>query len=286
MEGWLSSYVGSGIGYRRPHRAALLDPSLAHAPGVLEVIPDHFFAEPSEIEPLAAWPLVFHDVGLSIGTAPGAADEVVRRRIERIRELVRRARPFLFSDHLAITRSPSGVDLGHLCPVLPDRRTLDLVCDRVRALADALEVPVALENIAHPFELEGDLTEAEFFCELVRRTGCGMLLDLTNLVLDARNFGFDAAERLDAYPLEAVWQVHLAGGVRVGRFWVDSHGAPVGRMELGLLARMRRRATALRAIVVERDQNLPPLAELLREAREAERAWHTEQPMETACPPI
>jgi uncharacterized protein (UPF0276 family) len=286
MEARVKAYVGSGIGYRREHRAALLDPSLTGRPPVLEAIPDHFFADPSEIDPLAGWPLVFHDVGLSIGTAPGAADEVVRRRVERIRALVHRARPLLFSDHLAITRSPSGVDLGHLCPVLPDRRTLELVCDRVRALQDLLRVPVALENIAHPFELEGSFTEAELFCEIVRRTGCGMLLDLTNLVLDARNFGFDAAARLDMYPLEAVWQVHLAGGVRVGRFWVDSHGAAVGRSELGLLARMRRRAGALRAIVVERDQNLPPLHELVAEAREAERAWRSEEPMETACPPI
>jgi uncharacterized protein (UPF0276 family) len=286
MEARVKGYVGCGIGYRREHRTALLDPSLAGGPRVLEVIPDHFFANPSEIEPLVAWPLVFHDVGLSIGTAPGAADEVAQRRVDRIRALVQRARPFLFSDHLAVTRSPAGIDLGHLCPVLPDRRTLELVCDRVRALEDLLQVPVALENIAHPFELEGGFTEAELFCEIVRRTGCGMLLDLTNLVLDAKNFGFDAAERLEAYPLEAVWQVHLAGGVRVGRFWVDSHGAAVGRTELGLLARMRRRASALRAVVVERDQNLPPLHELVAEAREAERAWRSKEPMETACPPI
>jgi uncharacterized protein (UPF0276 family) len=170
--------------------------------------------------------------------------------------------------------------------VLPNRATLALVCDRVNAWHDLLEVPIALENIAHPFELEAELDEAELFSELVARTRCGMLLDLTNLVLDAKNFGFDPAARLDRYPLEAVWQVHLAGGVRVDGFWVDSHGAPVGRTELELLARLRRRARALRAIIVERDQNLPPLSELVTQAREAERIWCAPPEKETTCQPI
>jgi len=187
---------------------------------------------------------------------------------------------------LTITRSPSGVDVGHLCPVLPNRATLALVLDRVRAWHDLLELPIALENIAHPFELKADLSEAELFSELVARTGCGMLLDLTNLVLDAKNFGFDPVARLEQYPLEAVWQVHLAGGVRVDGFWVDSHGAPVGRTELDLLARLRRRARGLRAIIVERDHNLPSLSELLAEAGEAERIWFASPEKETICQPI
>jgi uncharacterized protein (UPF0276 family) len=185
---------------------------------------------------------------------------VTRALLGRIRALAARAKPILVSDHLAMTRSPAGIDLGHLCPLLPVKETLDLVAGRLSAFQDLLAAPIALENIALPFELPGDLTEAELFTELVSRTGCGMLLDLTNLVLNARNFGFDPALRLEAYPLEAVWQVHLAGGLKIGDFWVDTHSAPVGKTELELLSQLRRRATALRAIVIERDEALPPLA--------------------------
>jgi uncharacterized protein (UPF0276 family) len=281
----MRGFLGAGIGYRRAYRAAVGSSSSAR-PHVLEVMPDHFFADPSEIDELVDIPIVFHDVGLSVGTAPGAADLVTRARLERMRGLVRRAKPILVSDHLAITRSPAGVDLGHLCPVLPNRATLDLVCDRVRAWQDLLGVPIALENIAHPFELTGDLSEADLFSELVARTGCGMLLDLTNLVLDARNFAFDPVSRLERYPLEAVFQVHLAGGIRVDGFWVDGHSAPVGRTELTLLARLRRRARNLSAIIVERDRNLPPLSELLAEAREAELVWRSAPENEASCPSI
>lgn len=269
-----SSFIGAGIGFRKPHRAALLEGASVERPSMLEIIPSHFFADPPAIDALAhAYPLVFHEVGLSVGTAPGAADEVTRTLLGRIRALAARAKPILVSDHLAMTRSPSGIDLGHLCPLLPIRETLDLVAGRVHAFQDLLGVPFALENIALPFELPGDLTEAELFTELVSQTGCGMLLDLTNLVLNARNFGFDPAVRLEAYPLEAVWQVHLAGGLKVGDFWVDTHSAPVGKAELELLSQLRRRATALRAIVIERDEALPPLPELLAEARRAEQLW-------------
>jgi uncharacterized protein (UPF0276 family) len=280
----VSAWLGAGIGYRRSYRAAL--GRMSRRPSVLEVMPDHFFAEPSEVDELVDVPLVFHDVGMSLGTAHGPVDEVHRARLERVQSLARRAQPLLVTDHLAITRSPSGVDLGHLCPVLPSRSTLAILCDRIRVWQDSVDAPVGLENIAHPFQLEGDFTEAELFCELVHRTGCGMLLDLTNLVLDAKNFGFDPAARLEDYPLEAVLQVHLAGGVRVGGFWVDSHGAAVGRTELTLLARLRGRAKNLRTIIIERDQNLPSLAELLSEAREAERVWSQAPETEAPCPPI
>jgi uncharacterized protein (UPF0276 family) len=282
----MGSWVGAGIGYRRTYRAALAGSSDKSQPAILEVMPDHFFSRPWEIDELGHVPLVFHDVGLSIGTASGPADLVTRARLERLRELVRRAKPLGFSDHLAITRSPSGIDLGHLCPVLPNRATLAIVRDHIHAWQDLLEVPIALENIAHPFELTAQLDEAELFSEIVAATGCGMLLDLTNLVLDGKNFGFDPVTRLERYPLESVWQVHLAGGVRVDGFWIDSHGAPVGRAELDLLGRLRRRARALRTIVIERDENLPPLSELLAEAREAERIWCDRPETETRCQPI
>jgi uncharacterized protein len=240
---------------------------------VLEIMPDHFFADPGAIEPLAArYTIVFHDVGLSIATAGGA--EPARARLARIRALAALARPVLFSDHLALTRSPSGIDLGHLAPVWRTEATLALICDRVRAVQDVLGVPVALENIAAPFEIPGTLSEPELFARLVERTGCGLLLDVTNLLLNARNGGFDVRRRLAAYPLEAVRQVHLAGGFRdPANLWVDSHSEPVEDECYALLAELGRAEASLECIVVERDQKLGDLGDLVAEARRAQQTW-------------
>jgi hypothetical protein len=270
----VTDVLGAGIGFRRPHRDGLLRARAEDRPrpDVLEVIPGHFFASPAAIEPLAAaYPLVFHEVCLSLGTA--GANDLDRKLVQRVRELVELARPRLVSDHLALTRSPSGTDVGHLCPMPYSEESLALVCDRVRALQDVLRVPVALENIATPFVLGGaDMSEPEFFTRLVEKTGCGLLLDLTNLALNAKNHGYDAFDRLGEYPLASVWQVHVAGGVREGEWWVDTHSEPVDVASLELLVALRGRAP-LRAIVVERDDKLPDLDTLVDEAKSAWRAW-------------
>lgn len=266
-------WLGAGVSYRRQHQRALW--SAPERPRVLEVIPEHFLAVPEEIEPLAdAFALVFHAVGLSVATAPdGPARAVLDARLARMRDLVRRARPAWFSDHLAITVSPDGLDLGHLAPVQHDRDTLAIVVDRVRAWQDVLQVPIVLENIAAPFVVPGStMSEPEFLHRLVDGTGCGLLLDVTNLLLNGRNLSFDPLERLREYPLHAVVQIHLAGGVLAHGWWVDSHSEPVEPASHALLAALAGN-TSVRAIIIERDERLPPLPELLAEATQAQAIW-------------
>lgn len=264
------TFLGAGIGYRRSHRQALLGGS---GPPVLEIVPDHFFADPAALEALAdRHAIVFHDVGLSIASA---GDDVrLKQRLARLAPLVRLARPVCFSDHLALTCSPSGIDLGHLAPIWRTEEQLDRVVAGVCEVQDALGVPVAFENIAAPFEIPGGMSEPEFFTRLVQRSGCGMLLDATNLLLTARNQGYDVRRRLQEYPLEAVYQVHLAGGrLDADGEWVDSHSEPVEEESFALLAELGRCEQALLTIVIERDQQLTELAALLAEAERAARIW-------------
>jgi len=271
-----AKFVGGGIGYRRSYRAELLDDGPGPRPEVLEIMPEHFYARPSDIDALAErYPIVFHCVGLSVGTACAdpAGDDVTRAELERLRDLVRRARPLYVSDHLAFTRSPSGVDLGHLCPLPYTEESYRLVARRVGVWQDALEVPFALENIAHPFawpERVTELDEGTFLAELHRDTGAGMLLDVTNLLYDARNFARTPGELLARYPLAAAWAVHLAGGVIAPHdgFWTDTHDHPVDDDAFALLPEIAA-AAPLRAAIVERDRRLPPLAELVHEAGRA-----------------
>ena len=267
----IAANVKGGIGYRRAHRGALLGPALG--PDVLEIVPEHFFADPAELDALAArYPLVFHSVGLSVGTAVAdpVGDAVTRAHLERLRALVRRARPLYVSDHLAFTRSPSGRDLGHLCPLPLGDETYGLVAARVRRWQDALAVPLLLENIAHPFRWPTDtMDEPTFFKRLAEDTGCGLLLDVTNLLYDARNFHEDPRALLERYPLAAVRGLHLAGGLRArDQFWIDSHDQPVDEDAFALLPALRGRAP-ISAAIVERDARLPPLEVLCAEARRA-----------------
>ncbi|HEX2657865.1 MAG TPA: DUF692 domain-containing protein, partial [Polyangia bacterium] len=260
-----------GIGYRRAHRAALLGPEAG--PEILEIVPEHFFGAPDQLDALAErYPLVFHSVGLSVGTAVDdpVGDAMTRAYLERIRALARRARPLYVSDHLAFTRSPSGTDLGHLCPLPLTEESYALVAARVRRWQDALELPLALENIAHPFVWPGDtVDEPTFFRRLADDTGCGLLLDVTNLLYDARNFGQDPRALLERYPLHAVRGLHLAGGARArDQFWIDSHDRPVDEDAFALLPALRGRAP-IQAAIVERDARLPSVEALCAEARRA-----------------
>ena len=266
------SFLGAGVGYRHVHRDALLAEGGAR-PDVLEVMPDHFFADPDRIAPLAErYPIIFHDVGMSLATAGDASFS--RARLQRIAALAAGAKPVLFGEHLALTRSPSGIELGHLAPLWLTHELLDLVADRVRAIQDALGIPVVLENIAAPFLVpHGDLSEAAFFARLVERTGCGLLLDLTNLLYTARNHGLDEHRLLREYPLDAVMQVHLAGGFVDRDIWIDSHSEPVEDAAYALLGELRRAVPALRTIIVERDDKLGTLNDLVAEATRAARVW-------------
>ena len=267
----MSGWVGAGIGYRAPHRGDLL---AGGGPPVLEVLPDHFFAAPERLAPIAErYPFVLHDVGQSVATAFDPGADRGAERLRRIRALCEVARPLLFSDHVALTRGPDGTDLGHLAPVWCTHDTAARIIDRVHAWQEALDVPVALENITAPFVIPAaDFDEPELFHRVVEATGCGVVLDLTNLLINGRNFGFDPLTRMREYPLSAVVQVHLAGGFDDDGWWVDGHSHAVEEESYGLLAALRGCAPLVCAIV-ERDERVPPLPVLVREAARAQQVW-------------
>lgn len=265
-----TTFIGAGIGYRHFYHQALLSADTTAKPAVLEIMASHFFANPQAIAPIAEqYPLVFHEVGFS----PATAKEVDQQILAQVAQLLSYSKPLLFTEHLALTCSPAGIDIGHLAPVWYTTEMLSIVATHIQQWQDVLGIPIALENITAPFVIpQADLSEGEFFTELVARTGCGLLLDLTNLVINAHNFGFNVTEHLSHYPIEAVMQVHLAGGKSHSGWWVDSHSEPVAETSLTLLKLLKGRAP-LRAIIVERDERLPPLTELVAEAHKAEQIW-------------
>ena len=205
-----------------------------------------------------------HGVGLSIGTdVPldvSYLDEVARA-IERLGA-------HSYSEHLAFTRVP-GRDLMNLMPVPRTMAVAEAIVAKVRAIRAAIPVPFLLENIAYVFEWpEPEMDEASFLNLVLAESGAGLLLDIENVRLNARNHGFDAAGFIDRLPPGSVVQVHLAGGAAVTEpflaapFFADSHSHPVSDEALDLLERVLSLHRPAH-IILERDTRLSETDEIL-----------------------
>ncbi|HET6467516.1 MAG TPA: DUF692 domain-containing protein [Geminicoccaceae bacterium] len=262
----------AGIGLRSPHLADLLQ--TRPAVGFLEIHAENYLGGGAALAALHRarqdWPISVHAVGLSLGSA-GRVDE---NHLDRLADLVARIQPCLVSEHLSWARH-AGVYLNSLLPLPYDGPTLRTIAANVGRVQDRLRRRVLVENPSAYLRFKGPaLDEAEFLRELVARTGCGILCDVNNIHVSTANLGGDAHAWLDALPAEAVQELHVAGhhdasedGVTL---LIDDHGSPVADPVWDLYRHAVRRFPHA-ATLLERDTNLPPLAELVVEARSADR---------------
>ncbi len=244
------------------------------APGLWwEVHPENYMADGG---PRLAWlqairarhPIALHGVALSLAAdAPPDA-----KHLQRLAALVRHIEPLLVSEHLAWS-TWRGAYHPDLLPFPRTHEALARVADNIARTQDALQRSIAIENPTHYLPLPGhDWSEPDFLAELVRRTGCRLLLDVTNLWLSAHNLGTRALDSLDAYPLHAVAEIHLAGHhadpILGGALWIDAHDAPVDEPVWALYQEVLARCGP-RPTLIERDEHLPAFAELLAERERA-----------------
>jgi uncharacterized protein len=246
-------FLGSGIAFRKEIAAGIYQQ--AGRFDFIEVLADHFMYDAAALAYLDelkdTFTVVPHGVGLSIGSC-GEDDRYIDAA-ERVSEVSNA--PY-YSDHLCVTRVP-GIEFGHLSPLWFCRATLASTADRVNRVQDRLQKTLVLENITYDFAIpHGNLSQGEFFTELVTRTGCGLLLDVTNLYTNSVNHGFDPLAVADRLPLDSVIQVHLAGGVWDNGILLDGHCAPVPEEVWDLFARIAGR-TPIRAALLEHDRDFP-----------------------------
>lgn len=218
------------------------------------------------------YPLSIHGVGLSLG-GEAPVDET---HLDRLAALLDRYQPQAFSEHLAWS-SHQGIFFNDLLPIPYDDRHLQRICEHVDRVQSRLKRKLLLENPATYVEFAAStMSEAEFIGEVVRRSGCGLLLDVNNAYVSSVNHGRDAGAYLRALPLHAVGEIHLAGfaedrDAAGDRLLIDHHGSPVAeavwRLYSDTLARLGPTPTLL-----ERDNDIPALAVLLLEAQRAEAA--------------
>ena len=172
----------------------------------------------------------------------------------------------LVSEHIAFVRA-DGREAGHLLPVPRTREALEILCENVALAQAALPVPLALEHVAALVQWPGaEMDEATFVRELIERTGALLLLDLSNLYANALNHGYDALEALERFPLERIAYVHVGGGVLRDGVYHDTHAHPVVPGVLHLVEELCAIADPP-GVMLERDDDFPPPAELVAELR-------------------
>jgi len=257
----------AGLGLKPQHYAEAL---ACGAEGLwFEVHPENYMVEGG---PRLAWldairadhPLSLHGVGLSL-----AADEAPDpAHLAALRRLVDRYQPFVVSEHLAWS-TRRGAYAPDLLPFPRTREALVHIAANIGRMQDALARPVLIENPSLYMPLKGhELSETEFLAELVRRTGCGLLVDVNNVAVSAHNLGYSAAAYLDALPAAAIGEIHLAGHAadeRLGEaLLIDTHGAPIAEPVWALFDRLIDRIGP-RPTLIERDDNIPAFAELMAE---------------------
>lgn len=272
MNGKRALPSGAGIGLRAPHVGELL----ATRPAVpwLEVHPENYMSGGPALVLLEAvrreYPVSLHGVGLSLGTA----EDIDARHLSRLRSLVDRLEPCLVSEHLSWSTA-GGAYLNHLLPLPYTDETLGVVADHIDEVQNALGRRILIENPSSYLRFRHSImAEPHFLAELARRTGCGLLCDVNNIYVSAWNVGLDAGSYLDALPVQAIGEIHLAGHAANdadGRtILIDDHGSPVTAPVWKLYQRALERFGSVPTLI-ERDTDIPELSVLLGEASVADR---------------
>ena len=262
----------AGIGLRSAHHDALLQTRPATA--WLEIHPENFFADGGKPLQLleqvrALYPLSLHGVGLSLGST----DPLNKTHLSRLKHLIDQFQPGLVSEHLS-WGSAGDRYLNDLLPLPYTAEALDHMVERVSQVQDYLGRQILIENVSSYLEFSvSDIPEWEFFAALARRAGCGLLLDINNVYVNACNHGFAAADFLTQIPAEFVQEIHLAGfsvnPVEGGEILIDTHSRPVCE-QVWQLYQHTIDAIGPRPTLIEWDQDLPELNVLLAEAQRAE----------------
>jgi uncharacterized protein (UPF0276 family) len=211
------------------------------------------------------YPLALHGVSLSVGSA-GPLD---RAYLRRLKELVSRFEPAVVSDHLCWT-SIAGHNSHDLLP-LPFTRSAARTCAaKIAKVQDFLGRRILIENVSSYIEhAASEMSEAEFVSAVIEDADCGLLLDVNNLYVNARNHGLDPAAYLDAMPAARVAQIHLAGHEDHGELVIDTHDGPVADAVWRLYESALERVGGV-ATLIEWDARIPDLPVVVAEARRAE----------------
>ena len=250
-----------GVGFRAP----LANWICSRPPEIncLEITAEHFFDRPDKAGELRqSYPLMLHGLGLSLGT-PGPLDQSY---LERFAEVCRYADPDWVSEHIAFTKT-QHVDLGHLNPIPYSNESLEYFSEHVIEVSERCNKPIVLENITSHINIKSPMRETEFMNRLCDRTGCGLLLDVTNLYVNSKNHAFDPMQWLIELQPEFIRQLHVVGYTMVNNKYYDTHGEAI-QPEIYQLIEQVINYSSVSTVILERDQNFPDIRVLSSELQQ------------------
>lgn len=258
---------GFGLGLRPQHFPDILgqDPAATNGVDWFEIISENFVGVggPPLSNMMAVrerFPIVMHGVSMSIGSI----DPLNMDYLLGLKTLADLIEPELISDHLCWT-GVHGLNMHDLLPMPMTEESINHVAGRVRQVQDVLGRQLMLENAStYVTFTEDEMTEWEFLSEIANRADCAILLDVNNIYVSAFNHGFSADDYLSGVPKDRVRQIHLAGHEHNGDHIIDTHDEPVPKDVLDLYAKAIDRLGPV-PTMIERDANIPPFADLVRE---------------------
>lgn len=258
---------GVGIGLRRAHHDTIL--SCERRIDWLEIVPENFACTGGRTRTLLdacaqRWPILAHGVSLSLGGRGPLNDDY----IDSLRALLDDLGAPFYTDHLCYG-SIDGVAFHDLLPLPFTEEAARHCAARVRTLSERLERPIALENISYYATMPGSaMSHAQFVRAVLEEADCGLLLDVNNVFVNARNHGGDPHDWLHALPLERTMQIHVAGHTTEDDRLLDNHGAPVVDPVWALLRSALQRVGEV-PVLLEWDTQVPALDRVLDEADRA-----------------
>ncbi len=260
-------FLGFGLGLRPQHYAEILDGS----PEIdwFEVISENYMipgGQPMRMldRICERYPVVMHGVSMSIASTSPLDMDYLRQ----LKALAERVKPVWISDHLCWT-GVHGVNLHDLLPIPYTKEALAHVVDRVNQVQDFLDRPFTLENVSSYVTFgQSEMSEWDFVSEVSKRTGCWLLFDVNNVYVSAFNHEFAAEDFLNGVPKDRIVQFHVAGHSHEETHMIDTHDHPVCP-EVWDLYRKAVETFGPVSTMIERDDNIPPLAELVDELNHA-----------------
>jgi uncharacterized protein len=263
----LQPHLGFGLGLRSEHYHDLLEQDINVE--WLEIISENYMIEGGK--PLhyldricEKYPVVMHGVSLSIGSV----DPLNTEYLIALKKLMARANPKWISDHLCWTGT-QGVNLHDLLPLPYTEEALIHIADRISQVQEFLGRRILLENVSSYLSYQhSTLSEWEFLSELANRADCLILLDINNIHVSAVNHNFDPLTYLHAMPANRIQQIHLAGHLNKGDYAIDTHDHDIIDSVWSLYAESVRKFGHI-STMIERDDDIPPLSNLLVELEKA-----------------
>ncbi|WED43587.1 DUF692 domain-containing protein [Legionella cardiaca] len=260
-------YLGFGLGLRTEHYEEILKqkPALDW----LEIITENYLIPGGK--PLyfldkirQDYPIVMHGVSLSIGSS----DPLDWDYLKQLKDLARRVEPQWISDHLCWT-GIKGLNMHDLLPVPYTMEAIKHIVARIDTIQDYLGRQILIENVSSYLSYkDSEMSEWEFISEIANRADCYLLFDVNNIYVSSVNHDFNAMDYINTVPAHRIAQIHLAGHSDYGNYIIDTHDAPVIQPVWDLYAETIKRLGPI-STMIERDDKIPPLAELLDELETA-----------------